>query len=121
MNIDCAMLVSTPQTMSTNDLRKSIDLYKRYKIPILGCVKNFSGFQCGFCKTKTEIFKSPEFDNILKSQNIPLLASIPIDQTISLPGDEGYPIVVREPDHEISKKFYLIADEIEKKFPKKGT
>lgn len=119
LNIDASILVSSPHTMSTRDLRRSIDLYKRYNIPIMGVVKNFDKFTCDYCKEESQIYSSPGFEKMLKDAGIPLLGSLPIDQTVALGGDQGFPIVIRQPDSKIAKTFDKIASQIITKYPKK--
>ena len=119
LNVDASILVSSPHAMSTNDLKRSIDLYKRYGIPIMGVVKNFDKFTCNYCGKETQIYNSPGFEKMLKDSGIPMLGSIPIDQTVALGGDQGYPIVIRQPDSSIAKTFDKIASQIITKYPKK--
>lgn len=48
--IDGAIVITTPQEISLQDVRKEIDFCKKVKIPILGVVENMGGFVCPNCK-----------------------------------------------------------------------
>src|SRR2546430_17660952 len=48
--IDGAVIITTPQEVSLQDVRKEIDFCKKVKIPILGVVENMNGFICPNCK-----------------------------------------------------------------------
>jgi Mrp family chromosome partitioning ATPase len=47
--IDGAVLVTTPQEVSLQDVRKEITFCRKVGIPILGVVENMSGFVCPCC------------------------------------------------------------------------
>lgn len=49
---DGAILVTTPQEVSLNDVRKEISFCKKMKIPIIGIVENMSGFACPCCDVR---------------------------------------------------------------------
>ena len=46
---DGAILVTTPQEVALDDVRKEISFCRRTSIPILGVVENMSGFVCPKC------------------------------------------------------------------------
>src|SRR6266542_3682349 len=48
--IDGAVIITTPQEVALQDVRKEIDFCKKVKIPIIGVVENMSGFVCPNCK-----------------------------------------------------------------------
>jgi Mrp family chromosome partitioning ATPase len=54
--VDGAVIVTTPQEMSLLDVRKEVTFCRKVKLPILGLVENMSGFVCGGCQTRTDIF-----------------------------------------------------------------
>lgn len=45
-----AVLVTTPQNLSVNDVRREITFCRKLGIPISGIVENMSGFTCPNCK-----------------------------------------------------------------------
>lgn len=55
---DGAVIVTTPQEVSLEDVRKEITFCKKTKIPILGIIENMNGFTCPNCAECTPIFSS---------------------------------------------------------------
>lgn len=116
--IDGTILVTSPQQISVDDVARSIDAFKKMKIPILGIVQNFDGFVCDKCKTLTKIFPGNGAEQLSKEYNIPVLGSIPIDPEIAECGDSGVPAIVQKPDSQYAKVFEEIADTIISLLPK---
>ena len=48
--IDGAIIVTTPQEVALQDVRKEINFCRKVNVPILGVVENMSGFVCPKCK-----------------------------------------------------------------------
>lgn len=55
---DGAIIVTTPQEVSLEDVRKEITFCKKTKIAILGIIENMNGFTCPNCAECTPIFSS---------------------------------------------------------------
>lgn len=49
---DGAILVTTPQEVAIEDVRKEYTLCCKTKIPVLGIVENMSGYLCSHCKVQ---------------------------------------------------------------------
>ena len=91
-----AVIVSTPQDVALADARKGIDMYRNEKVnvPILGLVENMAWFTpAELPENKYYIFGKDGCKNLAKEMNTPLLAQIPIVQSIREGGDKGEPIV----------------------------
>ncbi len=89
-----AVIVSTPQNVALADARKGIDMYKNEKInvPILGIVENMAWFTpAELPENKYYIFGRGGCKRLSEEMNIPLLASIPLVQSICESGDDGEP------------------------------
>jgi Mrp family chromosome partitioning ATPase len=81
-----AVIVTTPQEISLQDVRKEINFCKKVGIPILGVVENMSGFVCPNCTKESFIF-APSTGGakpMADSMNVPFLGSIPIDPRIGI-------------------------------------
>lgn len=48
--IDGAILVTTPQEVSLQDVRKEINFCRKVGVPIVGVIENMSGFVCPTCQ-----------------------------------------------------------------------
>jgi len=73
-----ALVVTTPQEVSTSDTRKGIEMIKRLELPILGLVENMSFFQPSDSKKKYFIFGRGGGQNLAKEYGLELLSEIPL-------------------------------------------
>ena len=89
-----AVIVSTPQNVALADARKGIDMYRNDKVnvPILGLVENMAWFTpAELPENKYFIFGKDGCKNLAKEMDAPLLAQIPLVQSICESGDAGKP------------------------------
>lgn len=86
--LDGAVLVTTPQGVALNDVRKEHSFCVKLGIPVIGLVENMSGYMCR-CGTVTHIFQSGGGRELAAVLQCPLLGSIPIDASVALSGDQG--------------------------------
>ncbi len=107
-----ALLVTTPQQVSTADVSRSINFCHRLDLSIVGLVENMSGFVCPTCHTTTHIFRSGGGEKLSKYYHVPLLGSIPLDANVGISGDVGIPYVQRFDNSPIEKSYDDICDKI---------
>ncbi|MBM6993727.1 MAG: Mrp/NBP35 family ATP-binding protein [Prevotella sp.] len=94
LSITGAVIVSTPQKVALADARKGIDMYSNDKVnvPILGLVENMAWFTpAELPENKYYIFGKDGCKDLAKEMGVPLLAQIPIVQSICENGDAGTP------------------------------
>ena len=94
-----AVIVSTPQSVALADARKGIDTYTNDKVnvPILGLIENMAWFTpAELPENKYYIFGKDGCKNLAQEMNIPLLAQIPLVQSICENGDAGKPSALDE-------------------------
>lgn len=92
-----AVIVSTPQDVALADARKGIDMYRNEKVnvPILGLVENMAWFTpAELPGNKYYIFGKEGCKRLAAEMNTPLLAQIPLVQSICEHGDGGEPSAV---------------------------
>jgi Mrp family chromosome partitioning ATPase/predicted Fe-Mo cluster-binding NifX family protein len=87
--VDGALLVTTPQIVSTNDVRRSIGFSRQLDLPILGVIENMSGFVCPSCGTKVDVFGSGGGASMAEEMGVRFLGSIPIDPEFVKACDTG--------------------------------
>ncbi len=92
-----AITVTTPQAVALSDVRKGMTMFKKVNVPLLGVIENMSHFVCGHCGERTEIFSHGGGEEAAKKFEIPFLGRIPLDPAIREGGDQGTPIVVKDP------------------------
>jgi len=73
-----AIVVTTPQDVSTSDTRKGIEMIKRLELPILGLIENMSFFKPSDSKKKYFIFGKGGGRNLAKEYGLELLSEIPL-------------------------------------------
>ena len=89
-----AVIVSTPQAVALADARKGIDMYRNEKInvPILGLIENMAWFTpAELPENRYYIFGKEGCKQLAEEMQVPLLAQIPLVQTICESGDAGEP------------------------------
>lgn len=94
LSITGAVIVSTPQKVALADARKGIDMYRNDKVnvPILGLVENMAWFTpAELPENKYYIFGQDGCKKLAEEMGCPLLAQIPIVQSICENGDAGTP------------------------------
>ena len=89
-----AVIVSTPQQVALADARKGIDMYQNEKVgvPILGLVENMAWFTpAELPQNRYYIFGREGCKQLAEEMGLPLLAQIPLVQSICDNGDGGTP------------------------------
>ena len=89
-----AIIVSTPQQVALADARKGIDMYRNEKVnvPLLGLVENMAWFTpAELPENKYYIFGKDGCKNLAKDMGLPLLAQLPVVQSVCENGDAGKP------------------------------
>jgi ATP-binding protein involved in chromosome partitioning len=110
--LDGAIIVTTPSKVALQDVRRGIMMFKQVKVPVYGVVENMSYYVCPHCNRETAPFAEGGGKAVAKAHKIPLLGEIPLDSEIRAAGDDGKPIIVRDPDAPQSKKFIEIAEKL---------
>lgn len=108
ISITGAIVVSTPQEVALADARKGINMFlgEKVNVPVLGLVENMAWFTPEeLPNNKYYLFGREGCKRLAQELNIPLLAQIPIVQSICEGGDVGTPIVVDQ--HSIIGKAFL--------------
>ncbi|KAJ8923325.1 hypothetical protein NQ315_001883 [Exocentrus adspersus] len=107
---DGAILVTTPQQVSIEDVRKEITFCKKTGIHILGLIENMSGFVCPHCTECTNIFSKGGGESLAELAKIPFLGTLPIDPRVGQL--LGKTCVKELPDSPSAKTFNGIVDRL---------
>ena len=98
LSITGAVIVSTPQQVALADARKGIDMYRNEKVgvPILGLVENMAWFTpAELPDNRYYIFGREGCKRLAEEMQVPLLAQLPLVQSICESGDEGVPAATK--------------------------
>ncbi len=106
-----ALVITTPQNLSLIDVQKSIDMFQRLNISILGIIENMSCFQSEDGKIHP-LFPKGDLNKYLQKEKIKKLASLPFSIKIAHSSECGIPLSITEPDSHEVKPLSKIASEI---------
>ena len=110
--VTAGITVTTPQEVSLDDSRRSLDMFKKLHIPTAGIIENMSGFICPSCDTESDIFGMGTTEPVAKEYDTNVLARIPIEPAVRVGGDTGMPVVYHKPDSETAKRYQAAASEL---------
>lgn len=94
-----AIVVCTPQDVAIADARKGIALFQleQVKVPILGLIENMAWFTPEeLPNNKYYIFGKDGVKHLAEELNVPLIAQLPLVQSIREAADAGRPAVLQE-------------------------
>jgi len=103
--VDGAVLVTTPQAVSADDVRRSVDFCRKLDLPVIGIIENMSGFCCPHCGRRSHPFKSDGGRLLAAETGIRFLGSIPIDPQVVASSDDGRPFCTAQPESAASAAF----------------
>ena len=113
IDIDGAIIVTTPQDIAIIDVKRGIEMFKRTNVKILGIIENMTSFTSDD-GIEHFIFGKDGGKNIASKFNIELLGQVPININLRKNSDEGSPFVDQFKDDKVSKLFLEIANKITK-------
>lgn len=106
---DGAVVVTTPQELAVQDVRRCIAFCREVGLPVLGVVENMGGFACPKCGEVVPIFGTGGGQSMAEQMGVSFLGTIPIDPEVVVSGDGGTPIVKAKPDSETARAFADLA------------
>lgn len=107
-----AVIVSTPQDIALLDVKKSIAMFRKVDVPILGLVENMSVFVCPNCGHESHVFSHGGAHREADKQGIRFLGEVPLDLKIRETSDAGRPIVLHFPDSPQAQGYRAIARQV---------
>lgn len=110
--LNAAIIVTTPQTVALLDAEKGIAMFRKVSVPVLGIIENMSEYICEHCHQPSAIFGRDGAATLAKKYHVPVLGHVPLNIKIREYSDSGKPILLSEPENEISKKYIAIAKKI---------
>ncbi len=89
LQLDGMVVVTSPQQLAFEIVRKAISMSQTMNVKVLGLVENMSYAICPKCGEKFELFGRDEGELLAERAEVPYLGSIPLDPQISLLADNG--------------------------------
>ncbi len=112
IDIDGAVMVTTPQTVSTGDVRRGVRMFEKVNTRVLGIVENMSGFICPSCGDHHDIFGKGGGEELAREFGLPFLGAVPLDGRVREAGDEGIPAVESHPNSPAGKALLGVMEEL---------
>ena len=110
--VSAALIVTTPQQVSTGDALRGVKMFERVAVPVLGIVENMSWFENPETGKPIAMFGSGGGQQLATLVGLDLLAQIPIDPRIAEGGDTGRPLIAVEPTAPAAKVMAALATRV---------
>jgi len=110
--VTVGLTVTTPQGVSLDDSRRSLDMFKKLNIPIAGIIENMSGFIAPDTGVEYDIFGKGTSQPMADEFETKIIAEIPLEPSIRTGGDEGKPISFVNPSSESAQRYAKAAASI---------
>lgn len=91
-----ALVVTTPQSVATDDTGRSMRAFGKFDTPVLGVVENMRTFVCPDCGSAHDVFGAGGGEALAEETELPYLGALPLDPQVRVDGDDGKPIVLGE-------------------------
>jgi len=141
LSVDGVIIITTPQQISLEDVRKGSEMFKKVNIPILGIIENMSKLlisgkfinnnnkisgdliidgkkinidENGNFNIEYKVFDGPGGLSESSRLDVPLLGEICLDPKLSISVDQGTPFVLEYINSKITKEFEKIEQQIKK-------
>ena len=112
IDLDGAVMVTTPQDVATGDVRRAIKMFERVNTNVLGVVENMSGWVCPHCGEPAEIFGTGGGERLADEMGVPFLGRVPLDAAVASAGDRGEPTVLAEPESPAGHALRALAQDV---------
>ncbi len=112
VNLDGALMVTTPQKVATGDVRRGVKMFERVNTRILGIVENMCGFRIPGTGEVIDLFGRGGGEDLAGELSVPFLGRIPLDMAVRTAGDTGRPTVVSAPTSPAASSLAEIGDRL---------
>ena len=107
-----AITVTTPQSVATLDVHKSMSMFRKVNVPLLGIVENMAYFVAPDTGNRYDIFGTGGAERLAEQLDIPLLGQIPLGMSIREGGDDGRPAVLSDMPDAYAEAFRSMARQL---------
>lgn len=112
MPLTAAVMVTTPQDLALLDVQKGVQMLQKVGVPVLGVVENMAVHICSQCGHHEHIFGAEGGKTLAQKHGLPYLGALPLALPIRQQADAGQPIVVADPQGEITTIYRSMALQI---------
>ncbi|MFA4640978.1 Mrp/NBP35 family ATP-binding protein [Pyrococcus kukulkanii] len=111
INLDAAIIVTTPQDVALLDTGKAVNFMKKMEIPYIAVIENMSYLICPHCGNEIDIFGRGGGRKLAEKEGVEFLGEVPIDLKAREASDAGIPIVLYS-DTPATKAFEEIVEKL---------
>jgi len=86
---DGAVIISTPQRLALDAVRKEITFCKKTKLKIIGVLENMTHFVCPCCNESYKVFPNYGVEAFVKDHNLAYLGGIQLDHNLADISEKG--------------------------------
>jgi ATP-binding protein involved in chromosome partitioning len=97
------LVVTTPQEAARKVAERAGKMAERTNLRPIGVIENMSYYVCPHCGEREELFGSGGGAEAARTLGVPLLAQVPLVPLLREGGDDGTPIVVKDPESPASE------------------
>ncbi|MGQ0815506.1 MAG: Mrp/NBP35 family ATP-binding protein [Gemmatimonadota bacterium] len=112
INLDGAVMVTTPQDVSTGDVRRAIRMFERVNTRVIGVVENMGGMDCPHCGQHVDVFGHGGGKRLAHDMHVPFLGEVPLDPNVRIAGDAGSPTTVSAAESPAGNALREIAEKV---------
>jgi ATP-binding protein involved in chromosome partitioning len=105
------LIVTMPQEVSVEIVRRGMNMFQELRVPILGLVENMS-YYTDADGNRQHLFGEGGGRRCAAEFGVPLLGQIPLDPRIAAGGDKGEPITVSHPESPAAVAFAELAAKV---------
>jgi ATP-binding protein involved in chromosome partitioning len=112
VDLDGAVMVTTPQKVATGDVRRGVKMFERVNTRVLGVVENMCGFRIPGSDEVVDLFGRGGGEELARELSIPFLGRVPLDIAVRRAGDEGRPTVLSAPESSAAESLTAIGENL---------
>jgi ATP-binding protein involved in chromosome partitioning len=117
VQLDGALVVTTPQDLSLLDAGRTLGMFRKVNVPILGVVENMSYLHCPHCGEQVEVFHHSDREWAIQDEALEVLGRIPMALAMSRSIDAGHPLVQAAPSGAEAMAFRAVAERLRDLLP----
>lgn len=112
IDLDGAVMVTTPQDVATGDVRRGVKMFERVNTRVLGIVENMTGFTCPSCGETHDLFGRGGGERLARELGVDFLGRIPLDTAVREAGDRGAPTLTSAPQSPAGEALAAVAEKV---------
>jgi ATP-binding protein involved in chromosome partitioning len=107
--ISGGVIVTTPQDVALQDVKRGIAMFQTVQTPVLGVVENMSEYVCPECGTSEDLFGHEGGKREAEALGTLLLGQVPLVAALRASMDSGAPMMVSDPAHPAARRIAEVA------------